>query len=325
VRERIAVLAAVFALFAFAETSMAGTTDGGGKEASVSIEDLEKQLSGLTEAEESSKEKRGQVMCAIANIKMKNGDLTGAEKMFREALPLLEAGGEFSKPVVKCLGGLVDCLTKQNRNEDAKPLTIKQQNAAVAISGQPPQDKSKYVDWLNDAEDLGHPSAPTLHGLAYLRGEGVEKDAKKAAEFLAKGVVEGDGCAGVQLGLMYLRGEGVDKDEKKGKQYLEVASDYGVFYPSTGAENNGVAEYELGVCAETGNGLAKEESEAYMWYSLSKDSNCSKSTEAAAKLKAITDRLTPEEKDLYEQKLGTWKEGQQLAITPNFVPPKFAD
>lgn len=185
-------------------------------------------------------------------------------------------------------------------------------------SGTPPKDMKKFTDWLFGYDDINTPSAPTLAGLAYLKGKGVKQDFVKARELLQKAVQVSDGAGTTQLGLIYLRGTGVEKDSKKADELLKHASEYGVWYPGTGNENNGDAQYELGIAADTGVGLSKNVGNAYMWFKLASESISDSKSKAAAKLQEITSRLTPEEKDQYDQQLAVWKENQKIAITPKF-------
>lgn len=184
--------------------------------------------------------------------------------------------------------------------------------------GTPPKDMKKFTDWLFGYDDINTPSAATLSGLAYLKGKGVKQDFVKARELLQKAVQVSDGAGTTQLGLMYLRGTGVEKDLKKASEFLKHASEYGVWYPGTGSENNGDAQYELGIAFDTGVGLSKNVGNAYMWFKLASESISDNKSKAAAKLQEIASRLTPEEKDQYDQQLAVWKENQKIAITPKF-------
>lgn len=182
--------------------------------------------------------------------------------------------------------------------------------------GTPPKDMKNFTEWLFGYDDINTPSASTLAGLAYLKGKGVKQDFVKARELLQKAVQVSDGAGTTQLGLMYLRGIGVDKDLTKAAELLKHAAEYGVFYPDTGNENNGDAQYELGVASDTGAGLSKNVGNAYMWFKLACESISDNKPKAAARLKEIGSRLTPEEKDQYSKQLAVWKENQKIAITP---------
>lgn len=182
--------------------------------------------------------------------------------------------------------------------------------------GTPPKDMKSFTEWLFGYDDINTPSASTLAGLAYLKGKGVKQDFVKARELLQKAVQVSDGAGTTQLGLMYLRGIGVDKDPNRAEELLKHAAEHGVFYPDTGNENNGDAQYELGIASDTGVGLSKNVGNAYMWFKLACESISDNKPKAAARLQEIASRLTPEEKNQYSKQLVAWKENQKSAITP---------
>ena len=79
--------------------------------------------------------------------------------------------------------------------------------AAAAQKG----DKVAFQKLLTLGE-RGTLSAEFNLGFLYQHGEGVDKDAKKAAEWYQKAAERGHPSAQYNLGGMYLRGDGVEKD-----------------------------------------------------------------------------------------------------------------
>lgn len=74
-------------------------------------------------------------------------------------------------------------------------------------------------------------------GRMFLRGEGMEQSFVKAATWFKRGVANGDMFCQYQMGMMYLHGYGVPKDAHKASNYFKAAADQD--FPA--------AESELGV------------------------------------------------------------------------------
>jgi len=109
--------------------------------------------------------------------------------------------------------------------------------------------------WKVEAEN-GDPAAQRNLGLLYLAGQGVPKNARRAADWFAKAAEQGFGPAAANLANLYLRGEGVDRDLDRSFEYLRIAADGGL------AE----AQHNLGIYYEHGVGTNKDEDAALFWY-----------------------------------------------------------
>src|SRR2546428_12564123 len=68
---------------------------------------------------------------------------------------------------------------------------------------------------LQKEADSGDTNAMYKLGVTYLRGDGVPKDAAKAAEWWQKAAAQGDAEAQRGFGRMYYDGDGVPKDAAK--------------------------------------------------------------------------------------------------------------
>ena len=124
-----------------------------------------------------------------------------------------------------------------------------------------PNNSHEAVKWLQRAADLGFEEAQMMIGLCHYKGQGFEKDTKKAIEilsevnipescFLLGGIYEtgdedipvdfekafmwyqladagGDLDAKYRLGLCYHYGKGVTQDKQQGLMYLQEASKLG--------------------------------------------------------------------------------------------------
>jgi TPR repeat protein len=73
----------------------------------------------------------------------------------------------------------------------------------------------------------GDPSAEFELGRAYLKGDGVAKDEKRAFELMSAAAAQGHVEAEAGLGYLLLTGTGTPKDEEKARLALEVAAKQG--------------------------------------------------------------------------------------------------
>ena len=92
----------------------------------------------------------------------------------------------------------------------------------------------------------------------YYKGEGVEKNLAKAADWYTQLAEEEYAHAQLALGLMYIKGEGVDKNDAKAVEWLKRAA----------SQRLASAQYLLGVAYEEGHGVDADLTTAYMWYEI---------------------------------------------------------
>lgn len=64
-------------------------------------------------------------------------------------------------------------------------------------------------------------------GIAYLKGDGVKRDAAKAVEWFKKAAEQGNRNAQRNLGVAYLKGVGIAKDQVKAAEWLTKAAEQG--------------------------------------------------------------------------------------------------
>lgn len=281
---------------------------------------IENQLSSLADAGEmvpDFKKRRGLLLHELGRSYREQKRLVDAESALKNAFFYLkEALGWYHPLVVKCMNDLCAVLEDEKLSQEGKEVYKEQAASAVVLSGSPPCNESKLSEWLKYAKELGHPSAPTLEGLAYLSGSGVPKDAERARKLFMKSLQHADGCGAARLGLMYLEGDGVGKDLDRARKYLDFADRFGIFYPSTGAENNGSAQFRLAHLLNTGVGLDRRVDRAYLWYSIVSQSGSSLAKEAAEQLLAIKKNLSRQDIEQYDRKVSEWNEQQIAALSP---------
>jgi serine/threonine protein kinase/TPR repeat protein len=115
------------------------------------------------------------------------------------------------------------------------------------------KDAAKAADWYRKAADLGNASAMVFLGALYAQGAGVPKDLGEAAKWLRKAADAGNAVAMDGLGQMYANGQGFPVDAAQAVTWYHKAID----------NNNAPAMYHLGLLLENGAGpVAKNPTEA---------------------------------------------------------------
>ena len=120
---------------------------------------------------------------------------------------------------------------------------------ATTVVGQNP-----YLDNIKKAE-AGDARAQVQVGYAYRKGEGVDKDHKKATFWYRKAAEQGDKEGQYCLGGYYEIGKGVEKDDVQAFYWYKKSAEQGY------AE----AECSLGLCYDKGQGVAKDLNQAVYW------------------------------------------------------------
>jgi len=105
------------------------------------------------------------------------------------------------------------------------------------------------------------PDAQYKLGIKYERGDGVPRNATKAAQLYCEAADQGYAKAQYNLGVMYLKGRGVTKNETEAVAWFRKAAEQGL------AE----AQYNLGLAYATGVGVAKNATAGLAWYYAARD------------------------------------------------------
>jgi TPR repeat protein len=108
------------------------------------------------------------------------------------------------------------------------------------------------------AAERGHIKAQVALGHLYFEGKGVEKDDKKAFDWLHKAAEQGDSIAQYTIGLMYHDGDGVEQDYSKALHWYQKSAGQGYYK----------AQYNLGHMYEKGNGVPVDYQEMLRLYLL---------------------------------------------------------
>ena len=128
-------------------------------------------------------------------------------------------------------------------------------------------------------ERAGHAAAEYNLGVLYLEGQGVPKDAIKAAALIGAAADKGNPDAMMDYGVLVFRGEGVQQNEKIGAQWLILAAKRG----------NPIAQNRAARLYLFGKGVAADPVEALKWNILA-----NKAGRADAELWLSWDALPPQ-------------------------------
>lgn len=263
---------------------------------------------------------RGRLLNELGRELIAEKEYGEAETRLKSALEELTASlGWNNQLVAECLSDLIQAYAAQRKLNERKEAVLKRTQVAIAIAGPCPQDEAALVDWLANAEQLGHPSAATIKGLALLEGRVSPPNPEQARLGFMRSLNHLDGCGAVNLGLLHLDGRGTARDLDRANKYLDFAARKCLFYPSTGSENNARAQYRLGLASLSGRGLAKRADEAYLWLSLAAESDSSVSRDAGERLAKLKRSLPPSAVCAYEKKIEAWKE-RQSSLLPLLLP-----
>jgi len=138
---------------------------------------------------------------------------------------------------------------------DQGHLESQYRTGALLLEQEEPEAQQWGVHYLNLAANQGDVRATLGIGMLYLTGLGLEKDDKKAAEWISSAANMGLADAQTQMGNMLLGGIGVDKNLEWAGYWFQQAADQG----------NVDAMYNLGIMYESGDGVEKDIAKAKYW------------------------------------------------------------
>lgn len=120
-----------------------------------------------------------------------------------------------------------------------------------------------------DAEK-GDAKAQFRLGLAYLDGQGVDRDAPLAMKWIGKAAEQGYSEAQYKLGAMHHSGRGALQSFPLAFKWFEQAAQ----------QNHADAQYSLGVMYRNGQGVEMDKSNAYVWFNLAASQGHERAREA---------------------------------------------
>jgi TPR repeat protein len=118
------------------------------------------------------------------------------------------------------------------------------------------KDYEAAAAWYEEAANLGHGAAMGRLGNLYEEGDGVEKDYQTAMEWLMAGAAAGDPFSMNGVGRFYDIGKGVTQDFHKAAEWYEKAAAVGY----------AAAMRNLAILYENGQGVKQDKNKAIEWY-----------------------------------------------------------
>jgi uncharacterized protein len=122
-----------------------------------------------------------------------------------------------------------------------------------------PMDLSEAAAWFERAAELGHADAQLALGIAYDFGKGVEKNPKKAGYWYQRAANQGESQAQFVLGVCFAEGSrGKSKDPVLAAQW----------FMKSAMQGHAEAQYNLGNRYARGDGVPRDDVEAYAFLNL---------------------------------------------------------
>jgi len=118
------------------------------------------------------------------------------------------------------------------------------------------KDYGQAAAWFRKGAEQGYPLSQTSLGHMYEYGQGVAQDYDTALSLYRKAVAQNELGAMVNMGFAYARGHGVPKDEGEALAWYRKAAEKG--HP--------FSQFLVGNAYEKGQGVPQDESEAASWY-----------------------------------------------------------
>jgi TPR repeat protein len=120
------------------------------------------------------------------------------------------------------------------------------------------RDASAALRWSAAAAQAGQPVAEYLMGALYQQGETVKADPARAFAWFAAAAAKGNLKAMHNLAIAYAEGLGTEKDEAKAARWFEAAAERGYVDSA----------FDLAVMYERGAGVIQDPRQALKWYDI---------------------------------------------------------
>ncbi len=172
------------------------------------------------------------------------------------------------------------------------------------------QDRVLGLHWWRQAAEQGHARAQYGLGEAYGTGRGVLYSQVIASEWFRKAAEQGHAEAQYRLSMFYEDGLGVEQDQEQAVHWLRKAAEQGHaeaqyrlaraerdreqsvhWYRKAAEQGHAEAQYWLGYAYGIGNGVEENDTQAYIWYSLSGANG----ENVGRMLQFMSERMTPTE------------------------------
>jgi TPR repeat protein len=148
-------------------------------------------------------------------------------------------------------------------------------------------NQKQAVEWYRKSAEQGHAKAQSALASMYQYGHGVRKSLKRAFYWYQKSADQGCDSAQASLADLYRYGEGVTQDSEQAMLLYRKAADQGAkeyqlkladalvddapheaahWYRLAAESNDAEAQFKLAELYEQGNGVPKNDEEAFSWY-----------------------------------------------------------
>jgi len=176
-------------------------------------------------------------------------------------------------------GGVRDAA--QPRDESAATALQPPREGVERNLEEPPVPIGADLALVASAEE-GDARAQLRLGMAYLKGDGVERNTSTAIKWIEKAAGQGYAEAQYALGAMHHTGRGALQSFPVAFRWFELAAQ----------QNHAEAQFSLGVMYRSGQGLPVDKPKAYTWFNLASAQGHERAREARDSLLSA---LTPEQ------------------------------
>lgn len=136
---------------------------------------------------------------------------------------------------------------------EAEPEVVEAEPEVVA---NPDDEVAAPVVISTITEGPKDPAGQLRLGMAYLTGQGADRDESRAVRWLTFAAEQGEMTAQSVLGTLHDDGRGTPEDDAQAVRWYKAAAEQGDL----------AAQYNLGIMYANGNGIAEDESEAFRWF-----------------------------------------------------------
>ena len=191
------------------------------------------------------------------------------------------------------------------------------------------QDYAAALRWQRKAADGGLANGQHDLGVMYANGRGVPKNYQEAARWYRMAAEQGFADSQVNLGALYEDGNGVEKSEEKAMDWYRKAAEQshvngqhnlGRLYDAAGKyaeafrwykraaeQGDSQALYNLALMQHAGEGVPRDDAEAYVWASLAVSLGAGDDTKGAAQLREeLAAKLSPAALARAEERCRDW-------------------
>ncbi len=170
---------------------------------------------------------------------------------------------------------------------------------AVALPPASAQTRGSGIDQgLLAKANGGDPTAQVSVGESYAAGNGVTRDLNQAAEWYRKAADKNDIAGELHLAALYRDG---------GKGFARDMEQAAAWYRKAAEQGDVGAQATLGLLYSLGQGVVKNDVEAYFWLDLAASVKGPKQEQYAANRQLIGTHITTDELEEVEERVAKWQ------------------